>query len=114
MSQHETVASGSEGAGVSQLQTMLTAQGFAPGPVDGVFGERTAAAVVAFQTANALEADGAVGPATWAALEAAAAAAATAAAAKAEADAAKAGADAAQAAAAKAAAEMQQSTSEGL
>lgn len=36
--------------------------------VDGVFGERTESAVIAFQTAHGLAPDGVAGPATWAAL----------------------------------------------
>lgn len=46
------------------LQKTLKALGFDPGPIDGLPGRKTTAAVVAFQTANHLVADGIVGPAT--------------------------------------------------
>jgi peptidoglycan hydrolase-like protein with peptidoglycan-binding domain len=41
---------------------------FDPGPVDGIFGPHTEAAVKAFQTVFAPPADGIVGPKTWLAL----------------------------------------------
>jgi len=41
---------------------------FDPGPVDGIFGPHTEAAVKAFQTVFATPADGIVGPKTWLAL----------------------------------------------
>jgi hypothetical protein len=53
---------------VAHLQRMLIEQGHDPGPVDGAFGPRTDAAVRAFQAERGLEADGIVGPRTWAAL----------------------------------------------
>ncbi len=59
---------GSRGDEVQQLQTDLTAAGFPVGAVDGVFGPATEAAVTAFQAARGLDADGVVGPQTWAAL----------------------------------------------
>lgn len=62
------LAQGSRGAEVAELQRSLRAAGFDPGPVDGVFGPRTAAAVRAFQRARGLQVDGIVGPATRAAL----------------------------------------------
>ena len=46
------------------LQKTLKALGFDPGPIDGLPGRKTTAAVVAFQTANHLQPDGIVGPAT--------------------------------------------------
>lgn len=36
-----------------------------PGPIDGLGGARTKAAVIAFQGANALAQDAIVGPLTW-------------------------------------------------
>lgn len=53
---------------ISELQQALTSAGYDPGPVDGTFGARTEAAVVAFQQANGLSADGVVGPETASAL----------------------------------------------
>jgi peptidoglycan hydrolase-like protein with peptidoglycan-binding domain len=53
---------------VRELQQALSAAGYDPGPVDGTFGPRTEAAVVAFQQDNGLSADGVVGPETAAAL----------------------------------------------
>ena len=53
---------------VKQLQQQLSAAGFEPGKVDGVFGPRTKAAVMAFQRARGLEVDGVVGLRTWAVL----------------------------------------------
>lgn len=63
-----TLATASDGSTVEELQRRLGDEGFDPGPVDGVFGRRTKAAVVAFQKANGLEADGICGPKTWRAL----------------------------------------------
>jgi cell wall-associated NlpC family hydrolase len=50
---------------VKDLQNKLKAAGFNPGPVDGAFGPKTKAAVVAFQRAKGITADGIVGPQTW-------------------------------------------------
>src|SRR3954463_7086617 len=55
---------------VRALQRRLTRLGYAPGPVDGRFGPRTEAAVLAFQTRQGLPADGLVGPRTGARLHA--------------------------------------------
>ncbi len=55
-----------EGEAVRELQQRLTDQGFDPGPIDGIFGPQTEAAVRAFQRAAGLEDDGIVGPWTWA------------------------------------------------
>jgi peptidoglycan hydrolase-like protein with peptidoglycan-binding domain len=48
----------------------LKVKGFDPGPVDGVFGAQTEAAVTAFHRAKWLPADGIVGPKTLAKLRA--------------------------------------------
>jgi uncharacterized protein (TIGR02594 family) len=61
---------------VRTIQRALKDKGLDPGPVDGVWGRATIAAVIRFQTANALRPDGVVGPATRAVLFAAAAPAA--------------------------------------
>lgn len=58
---------GSKGEQVKTLQRLL---GFKGDDVDGSFGKQTLAAVVAFQRANGLVADGEVGPLTWAKLAA--------------------------------------------
>jgi hypothetical protein len=53
---------------VTELQQALSSAGYDPGPADGKFGQRTEAAVIAFQQANGLSADGVVGPETASAL----------------------------------------------
>lgn len=63
-----TLESRSRGSEVEELQRRLADGGFDPGSVDGVFGPRTRAAVVAFQKASGLETDGICGPRTWKAL----------------------------------------------
>lgn len=59
---------GDRGALVSLLQLGLTRAGQTPGALDGIFGAQTAAAVRAFQAANALAPDGIVGARTHRAL----------------------------------------------
>jgi hypothetical protein len=59
---------GSGGSDVRRLQALLQIGGTNPGPVDGVFGEDTRLAVVAFQIRSGLSPDGVVGPRTWRAL----------------------------------------------
>jgi putative chitinase len=54
-----------------EVQAALLSLGHDPGPVDGINGARTKAAVRAFQAAKGLVADGIVGPRTIAALQAA-------------------------------------------
>ncbi len=64
-----TVKKGSKGECVKTAQTRLIHHGFEPGPVDGVFGPKTQAAVRYFQETRKLKVDGIVGPAeTWPAL----------------------------------------------
>jgi hypothetical protein len=53
---------------VSGYQTALQQLGFDPGPIDGIAGPRTRAAVEAFQCAEELSVDGIVGPQTRARL----------------------------------------------
>ena len=50
------------------IQRALAAAGFAPGPIDGVFGQGTAEATAGFQRKNGLVVDGQVGVKTAAAL----------------------------------------------
>ena len=63
-----TLRRGDTGEDVRQLQELLRRAGHDPGPGDGRFGTTTHTAVVAFQRAQGLEPDGAVGPMTRAAL----------------------------------------------
>ncbi len=59
---------GSSGPHVAELQQMLKDAGFDPGPLDGKFGPKTKAAVLAFQRAKGIQVDGIVGPQTKGAL----------------------------------------------
>ncbi len=63
----EIIREGAQGAYTEYLQLALTRYGL-PLEFDGVFGEETRRAVLAFQKANGLLPDGIVGPATWNAL----------------------------------------------
>ena len=62
-----TLRKGASGADVTTLQTALVSSGQIIA-IDGKFGVQTQNAVIAFQQANGLNADGIVGPLTWAAL----------------------------------------------
>ena len=64
----QTLRQGSKGAQVKILQEKLNSLGFNAGKVDGSFGPKTKAAVLAFQKAHGLARDGVVGPATRAKL----------------------------------------------
>jgi len=55
---------GSSGQDVRFLQQTLASAGYNPGPIDGIFGPRTRAAVVAMQRDLGVSADGIVGPQT--------------------------------------------------
>ncbi|AFM40708.1 cell wall-associated hydrolase, invasion-associated protein [Desulfosporosinus acidiphilus SJ4] len=55
---------GSTGSDVVQLQTELNYLGYNVGTADGIFGSKTKAGVMAFQTAESLSVDGIVGPIT--------------------------------------------------
>lgn len=63
-----TLKIGMFGPAVMQVQEALRGLGFYSGPIDGIFGPGTEAAVSSFQTARRLAADGVIGPATWQAL----------------------------------------------
>lgn len=56
---------GSRGEEVKMLQEKLKELGFYRGPIDGIFGGGSDAAVKAFQRKNKLATDGIVGPNTW-------------------------------------------------
>jgi len=58
---------GNTGGTVRALQALLRGYGYAL-TVDGIFGPKTGNAVECFQEDNSLDADGIVGPLTWAAL----------------------------------------------
>lgn len=62
------VSTGSTGRAVRNLQLILNNRGYNCGTVDGDFGSKTKAAVIAFQKAQGLGADGIVGTKTWTAL----------------------------------------------
>ena len=66
-SRHPKLERGSEGRSVRVLQEALVELGYEI-DVDGDFGRGTEEAVMGFQEANGLDADGVVGPNTWAAL----------------------------------------------
>ena len=56
------------GDDVKALQSALNALGYSCGTVDGIFGNKTKAGVIAFQTAKGIAVDGIVGPETRAAI----------------------------------------------
>ncbi len=66
---HNTIVSCADNAvapltTITDIQTYLKCNGFSPGPIDGVSGGRTTAAIKTFQASVGLTADGVVGPAT--------------------------------------------------
>jgi lysozyme family protein len=63
-----TLRIGEKGKQVRWLQQVLKGAGGVTISVDGVFGEETSIAVRSFQRSHNLDADGIVGPKTWAAL----------------------------------------------
>jgi hypothetical protein len=56
---------GSRGDPVRRIQSVLAKEKLYLGPVDGFLGQPTFLAVVKYQKANGLAADGVVGPKTW-------------------------------------------------
>ena len=60
-----TIKAGDSSPDVEEVQRILTEGGYYSGPIDGVYGPDTEAAVTAYQTAHGLAADGVVGPETW-------------------------------------------------
>lgn len=64
----KTLRAGDRKSAVADLQQALGVLGLYSQPVDGVFGESTGAAVLAFQSAHGLVADGVAGPTTIQAL----------------------------------------------
>lgn len=63
-----TLKQGSRGDAVKGLQNALTARGYDPGAIDGIFGSATTEAVKQFQRDFGLDDDGIAGPNTWEAL----------------------------------------------
>ena len=59
---------GMEHPAVQTVQELLTVRGYEPGKADGIMGEKTAGAVMAFQADAGLLSDGEVGGDTWAEL----------------------------------------------
>ena len=59
---------GSYGSKVKTLQARLEVGGYSPGPIDGIFGARTIAAVKSFQQSEGLNANGMVDEITWKAI----------------------------------------------
>jgi peptidoglycan hydrolase-like protein with peptidoglycan-binding domain len=72
---HPTIQKGSQGEAVKLAQTRLKQRAYDLGPIDGIFGPKTEAAVKAYQTDRhppkpltvsfPLAIDGVVGPKTW-------------------------------------------------
>ena len=60
---------GATGSAVRDLQARLRANGFDPGPIDGIFGPLTESATMSYQRAHHLIVDGIVGAQTWSALD---------------------------------------------
>ena len=64
----KTLKKGSSGSAVKELQTKLTELGYSCGTIDGKYGDKTAAAVKAFQKDHNLTVDGIAGAKTQTAL----------------------------------------------
>jgi peptidoglycan hydrolase-like protein with peptidoglycan-binding domain len=59
------LSNGSTGTEVSAMQQPLANIGLYSGPIDGIFGSNTEAAVRAYQTSRGVTSDGIVGDETW-------------------------------------------------
>lgn len=59
------LSNGSTGSEVSAMQQPLKNAGLYNGPIDGIFGSNTEAAVRAYQTSRGVTSDGVVGDETW-------------------------------------------------
>ncbi|MGB9780748.1 LysM peptidoglycan-binding domain-containing protein [Caldanaerobacter sp.] len=66
--EYPTLKLGDRGPFVVNLQARLKSLGFDPGPIDGIFGPRTEAAVKAYQQSRGLPSTGIVDEMTWNAL----------------------------------------------
>ena len=66
---HPTIKLGSKGSAVRLAQRRLDMRWYAPGPIDGKFGAKMLKAVKYYQLDRDLDADGIIGPATWARLD---------------------------------------------
>lgn len=60
-----TLRIGMSGTDVMEIQAMLQKIGYAPGPIDGIFGSRMQQAVIQFQRNFGLTPDGVIGPDTY-------------------------------------------------
>ena len=67
MATYNQIGYGSQGSDVTELQKLLNSQGYTL-DTDGIFGEKTQAAVKDYQQKNGLDVDGIVGEQTWGAL----------------------------------------------
>ena len=67
MATYNQIGYGSQGSDVTELQKLLNSQGYTL-DTDGIFGEKTQAAVKDYQQKNNLDVDGIVGENTWGAL----------------------------------------------
>ena len=63
------LSNGMTGQDVTRMQQLLAHFGFSPGPIDGIFGNQTEAALKSFQTASGLLIDGTWDEADWTAAE---------------------------------------------
>ena len=69
LSCRKTIKKGSKGDDVKFLQSVMNANGYSCGNVDGIFGAKTDRAVRQFQTEKGLVVDGIVGLKTWTMIE---------------------------------------------